>query len=889
MIACVLATPVSAKVSVLMAQVTPISISVDPTSLMQQSRDLYERGLFEQAVDVLRQASQAYAAEGDALHQALALSNLSLTYQQLGLWTEANQTINESLALLENQPVNEQTASVLAQTLDIQGRFYFAQGQAEPALEAWQQASATYETIGDVSGAVAVQINQAQALQALGLYRRSIDLLNNITQHLSSQPAVLTRAVALRSLAEALLVTGNFPDARQALEKSLEIAQQSQSDAAPAAIAAAYLGLGNLTRSEASANLNYAGLTIAEALSLLEATDRPPPDLTEVALQQRSKAAAQAFYEQTTTALYWYQQAANHSASDSTRIQAQLKQFDLLVETQRWEQMQILYPQIQTQLNAQPLSHSHVYNQIELAQSLLKLRSHSLMPQAIVQLLATAHQQAITLQDSRAQSYTLGTLGKLYEITAQLPEAQRLTQQALTLSQSLNAGDISYQWQWQLGRLLKVQGQTDGAIQSYRAAVGTLQSLRNDLVAINRDVQFSFRERVEPVYRELVSLLLESNTSSTDLEKLVQARDVIEGLQVAELDNFFREACLDTQFQLDRVVDQANSSAAIFYTIVLPDRLEVILKLPQRPLFHYSTAVSQETVEDTVSTLLNELKRPIATRSLKTLSQQMYDWLIRPAESVLRESDISTLVFVLDGALRNVPMSALYDGQQYLMEKYGVAIAPGLQLPEPGRLQQHQVQALVVGLSEARNSFPALSNVATEIEEIKADVPSRVLFNQDFTRSNFQQAITSVPFSIVHIATHGQFSSNVAETFILAWDEPIDVNELTAVLQSREIMSPEPIELLVLSACQTAVGDRRATLGLAGVAVRAGARSTVASLWNLDDDSGAIFMSRFYEELVNASISKAEALRRAQQSLLTDPQYQAPRFWAPYVLLGNWL
>jgi CHAT domain-containing protein len=234
-------------------------------------------------------------------------------------------------------------------------------------------------------------------------------------------------------------------------------------------------------------------------------------------------------------------------------------------------------------------------------------------------------------------------------------------------------------------------------------------------------------------------------------------------------------------------------------------------------------------------------------------------------------------------------MSVLHDGQRYLIEKYNIALAPGLQLRNPKSLQPRRAQALVAGLSEAKGNFPALKNVTKEIAGIQAALRSRVLLNQDFTRSNFQHAVDSTAFSIVHIATHGQFSSNAAETFILTWDALLNVNELSATLQTREVANSEPIELLVLSACQTAVGDRRATLGLAGVAVRAGARSTIASLWNLDDDSGALFMKKFYETLVSAPISKAEALRQTQQSLLADAQYQAPRFWAPYVLLGNWL
>lgn len=97
------------------------------------------------------------------------------------------------------------------------------------------------------------------------------------------------------------------------------------------------------------------------------------------------------------------------------------------------------------------------------------------------------------------------------------------------------------------------------------------------------------------------------------------------------------------------------------------------------------------------------------------------------------------------------------------------------------------------------------------------------------------------------------------------------------------------IELLVLSACQTAAGDERAGLGIAGVAFQAGARSTIASLWNLDDESTSVLMNEFYQELANKKLTKAEALRHAQLALLQNPKYKRPMFWAPYILLGNWL
>ena len=142
---------------------------------------------------------------------------------------------------------------------------------------------------------------------------------------------------------------------------------------------------------------------------------------------------------------------------------------------------------------------------------------------------------------------------------------------------------------------------------------------------------------------------------------------------------------------------------------------------------------------------------------------------------------------------------------------------------------------------------------------------------------------------MVHLATHGEFSSNPADTFILAWDDRIPLAKLNSILRNSEQSRQSAIELLVLSACETATGDSRAALGLAGVAVRAGARSTVASLWNLDDETTALIMNQFYQALKTPGISRAEALRQAQLAIINNPRYEHPRHWAPYVLIGNWL
>jgi len=252
-------------------------------------------------------------------------------------------------------------------------------------------------------------------------------------------------------------------------------------------------------------------------------------------------------------------------------------------------------------------------------------------------------------------------------------------------------------------------------------------------------------------------------------------------------------------------------------------------------------------------------------------------------------SQIETLVFVPDGVFRNVPWSALYDGQHYLVEDYSVALTPGLQLLNPRPLKQDSVKTIAAGLTKSIQGFSALKYVDSELEEIESRVNSVVLLNQNFTAETLKQEIKFSDYPIVHIATHGQFSSSMEDTFLLAWDERIKINDLDRILQTRNPGQENAIELLVLSACETATGDEKAALGLAGMAVRAGAKSTLATLWSVNDRATSEMMSDFYQELSAKHLPKAEAVRQAQLSLLNNPWHKHPFYWAPYVLLGNWL
>lgn len=223
-----------------------IARSEHPSQLLQQGRSLYQSGQFTQAITAWQQAAQAYQAASDTLNHALTLSYLALASQQLGQWAEARTKIEQAISLLNRQAQpSKERLLVLAQVLNTQGSFQFAQGQTETALATWQRAAMIYAQVGNDLQRVGNLINQAQAQQSLGLFLRARRTLDEVNQQLQQQPNSSIKATGLRSLGNVLIMTGQVAAAQRALQQSLKIADQISS---PADQSAALLSLGNLAR-----------------------------------------------------------------------------------------------------------------------------------------------------------------------------------------------------------------------------------------------------------------------------------------------------------------------------------------------------------------------------------------------------------------------------------------------------------------------------------------------------------------------------------------------------------------------------------------------------------------------------------------------------------------
>jgi CHAT domain-containing protein/uncharacterized protein YfcZ (UPF0381/DUF406 family) len=873
--------------------------------LVEQGRVFYTNQQFDQAVIRWQQAAQRYAEQEDDLHQAMALTYLSLAHQQQAQWSEAETAIHTSLQLLQSNHDLPEQRSLYAQALSALGRLQLSQGQPEAALETWQRATESYEQLQDETGITGSLLNQAQALEGLGMYRRSCQTLLRalqvssscdrleeteielILQTFAAQSDRTIQLLGLRSVGNVLRLGGNLAGSREVLQQGLEIARSHSMRQFESAI---LLELGETERSLYSQIRDLASVVSSDTIHQVQAQ-------AEITLDYYQQ-AAQAFSA-----------APSNLTAELIQLQALIQHLNLNVDLQQWlnahapEIESQIQPSIEAQIAA--LTHSSlwefpptrtlVYAQLSFVQSLMRLGLHDrTLAETALRFATSAQQNAEKLSDIRAQSYTLGTLGQFYEQNGDWAIAQQFTQSALQVAQAHQAEDIAYRWQWQLGRLYQARGETHKAIENYELAFNTLRGLRQDLAALNPAVQFSFREDVEPVYRQLVDLLLQEGH---DLAHLQQARTIIDALQVAEVENFLQQACANAELAaIDQVIDQTDPTAAFIYTIILDDRLEVILKLPQSDqLQTHTVALSRSEVEQQLAELRRSLQQKLPSRlpDMQQRAQQVYNWLIAPFSNTLTNSTVKTLVFVLDGSLRNIPMAALYDGEAYLIQRYGVAIAPGLELLNPTVLNRNSLQALIAGATEAAPElgFPGLPGVEVEVDSIQRTLStSDVLLNQAFTSEALSRSLQLKSVPIVHIATHGQFSSRAEDTFILAGNgDRITSQQLSELLNLRQYQ-PTPIELLFLSACQTVTGDKRAALGMAGVAIQSGARSTIASLWYADDEASAELVAQFYQFLTDPQVStKAEALRLAQQALLSNPKFSLPVYWSLYILLGNWL
>ena len=555
-------------------------------------------------------------------------------------------------------------------------------------------------------------------------------------------------------------------------------------------------------------------------------------------------------------------------------------------------------------------------------------------------------QAPLSMEDNpaaaRLSSLAAGELGGLYEGQARFQEARDLTEAALSAAQRHNDHALLLRWEWQLGRLLRQKGGQPQAIAAYRRAVAHIEAIRQDIPIQYQNGRSSFRETLAPIYLELADMLLKQSDRVGDEPArqalLREARDTVERIKRSELQDYFQDRCIASRSQK---IETLSATTAVLYPIILPERLELLVDIGGR-MDLKTVAVDRETLEDTAQKMASGLR---AVGFFLAPARRLYGWLIAPVAAILERQRVDTLIFAPDGALRLVPIAALWDGERFLVARYAVVTTPGLTLLDPAPLPRGNLRTLVAGLSEPgpvvkdlpprllrslRSAAPlpnphgvrglnvttdalksqpapetgpprdpdadmvqvknalALPGVKQEVDALAGLLHGEVLFNEGFQLKRFSTEIAGQDFQVVHIASHGYFGGSPEQNFIMAYDGRLDMNMLEALVKPKQFAA-RPVEMICLSACQTAEGDDRSPLGLTGVALKSGARSALGTLWPVADAAAQTLLPDFYAALADPAVTKAEALRRAQVRLMAKPEFAHPFFWSPFILIGNWL
>lgn len=558
--------------------------------------------------------------------------------------------------------------------------------------------------------------------------------------------------------------------------------------------------------------------------------------------------------------------------------------------------------QTSREMKTLPDSHEKTYLLVALGHLAQRLHFENTNYSGLLSIAYTTFTDALnistTINDIRGQSYALGHLGELYTAEQRYADAEQLFHKAIFFANQTDAPELTARWLWQLGRLFKTLNQIAKAEAAYKKSLAHLSTIQPALVYGYRGNPQSFRETVGVIYLELLDILLHKaskiNDENSQRNILKDVRNIMEKYKTVELKNYFQDDCV-TELQARNsggtIDDLLSTGTATLYPIIFSDRITLLLSFADGSMKQMSVPISAEELAKAVTTFRRELNPSGNLRRLRSSGWILYNWLIKPLEAELTNQKIKTLVIVPDGILGTIPFAALYDGEDFLVKRYAFVTTPGLSLTLSG--EQSQVaknqQALLNGLSRNVQHLEQLPNVVKEIEKVADQFKnSTQLLNEDFKKHSVENYLQSNPYTTVLFASHAELKANPKQSYILTYDDKISLNELDRYLRIGKYRE-NPVNLLVLSACNTARGDERAAFGLAGVAVKAGVSSVLASLWGVSDESTSELIPLFFENLKKPEFTKALALQQAQKKLIKSGEYKHPYYWASFVLFGNWI
>lgn len=500
----------------------------------------------------------------------------------------------------------------------------------------------------------------------------------------------------------------------------------------------------------------------------------------------------------------------------------------------------------------------------------------------------------LTGETSVYRARATALLGRLYARAGRLEEALAFTGEASLLLDGSSDDAVGVEIDLQKALLLQAMGRRADAALAYDQLVVRIQALRPTVARLadlerRREVHALISTALENVAANLLDPDHDGDGAHGAQARLGRARDALELSRLVDVEVYFADNCIEFGGSALRSLRDIDPSAAILYPILLDEGVVILMETTdpatgEAHLRRFDRQAPRADVARLSAALKEQLAGNAAAAVYMPASQALYRLLLDDALEALRGSGVKTLVFSPNQELRDVPLAALHDGQDFVIQHYALATALGLSLVNPQPVNRRSPHVLMARLRAGDHEFSELKGVDDEFRNVSELLPLRDLREQDFTAGRLTRAVAREAPDVLHLATHASFSAYSQDSFIRAHQSRISLNDLKALMAPAGVGA---LDMLVLSACETARGEKDAMLGLAGAAYQAGARSVVGAQWLVNDATAPVIMRDFYQGVYKQGHNKAEALRQAQLAQIRAGV--SPHHWAPYLVIGNWL
>ena len=881
--------------------------------LLQQGIQQYQISQFEAAFQSWQQALTIYREIKDSRGEGAVLGNLGIVYRNIGKYDKAIEFQLQSLAI--SREIKDRLGE--GQSLGNLGNAYFSLGKYDKAIEFHLQALEILRETKNRQGEGSVLGSLGLAYESLGKYDKAIEfqlqrlaIAREIKDRLGEGNALGNLGIAYNSL-------GKYDKAIEFHLQSLAIAQEIK-DRLGEGKALGNLGVAydSLAKYDKAIEFHLQSLAIKREIKdrLGEGNTLGNLGIAYYSLGKYDKAIE--FYLQRLAIAQEIKDRSGEGRALGNLGAAynSLGKYDKAIEFH-----------LQNLAIAQEIKDRRGEGSVlgNLGVAYDSLAKYDKAIEFHLQSLAISRE----IKDRLGEGQSLGNLGAAYDSLGKYEKAIEFHLQSLAIAREIKdrSGEgISLS---NLGSILSKSKQSTLAILFYKQAVNVTEAIRKDIRKLDKDIQKSYLETVSSSYKRLADILIQQ-------DRIVEALQVLDLLKVQELEDYFKnikgsdrsaqgvrllepekamsvklgavsfENSPEINSQLANKIQQLPKSeinkvpeylqkipqgTALLYPLILGDRLEIILFTPNTIPISRTVKISQEEL----ATLVTEFRGALLDSSnedVKEPAAQLYKLLIKPIETELIQAKATTILYAPDGILRYVPIAALYDGKQWLAEKYRInnLIAYSLFDFSPNLKIQPNILAGAFGGKSNEKKFGQFGLPATirEVQAIANSFQNSVTLIEDqFSRKAIESKFQD--HNILHLATHAEFNIGVPDnSFIIFGNgDKIKLNEIT------DWQIPN-IDLIVLSACETGtstLGNGVEILGFGYQVQKAGAKNAIASLWKVNDEGTQALMEAFYRELKKGDATPTEALHRAQIALIKSPKYNHPNYWSAFFAIGNGL